>query len=47
MKKVQALEAGQQELRGEVQELRVEVRELREGQTRIEQTLQQILAKLG
>jgi chromosome segregation ATPase len=54
MKKVQALEAGQQELRGEVQELRGEVQELRgqvqelrNGQTRIEQTLQQILAKLG
>jgi chromosome segregation ATPase len=47
IKRVQALEAGQQELRREVQELRSGQQELREGQHRIEQTLQQILARLG
>ena len=47
MKRVQALEAGQQELRAGQQELQQSVQELRAGQLRIEQTLQQILAKLG
>lgn len=54
MKRVQALETGQlelrtgqQELRQSVQELRARQQELRTGQQRIEQTLQQILAKLG
>jgi predicted nucleic acid-binding Zn-ribbon protein len=47
IKRVQAVEEGQKELRGEIQDLRKGQEELRAGQQQMQQVLQQILAKLG